>query len=125
MGILERIASRLAADPERIRAQEVRGYCSAMDEVQQIAESRARIKARVVGIVQSIKVIPGRDYSMFEIEINDGTDQVVGIWYGRREIPGITLGRPVIFEGTMIKSGERRTPYMVNPAYHLVGAEAL
>lgn len=78
----------------------------------------------MVGIVQSIKVIPRSYSSVLEIEIYDGTDELVGVWYGRNEIPGISLGRPVIFEGTMVKTPERKTLFMINPAYHLVG-EAL
>lgn len=113
------------ANPEQIRSQEVRSFVRGISDVNQIAESRTRRQARVVGIVQSIKVTPRGQTAILEIEIYDGTDELLGVWYGRREIPGIALGRPVIFEGTMTKTADRVRPYMINPAYHLVGAEAL
>lgn len=125
MGLLQRLGARLVAEPEQIRNQEVRSYCSDISQVGQIAECRSRAHCRVAGIVQSLKVIPHNHRAILEIEIFDGTDELVGVWYGRREIPGIDLGRPVVFEGTMMKAQERRAPYMINPAYHLVGTEAL
>jgi hypothetical protein len=125
MGLLQKIGARLTADPDQIRDQEVRSFCTQLHDVAQIAEVRPRTRTRLVGIVQSIKVIPRGTTSILEIEIFDGTDSLLGVWYGRREIPGIALGRPVILEGTTMKTPDRSTLYMINPAYHLVGTEAL
>lgn len=125
MGILQRLGSKLTAHPDQLRDQEVRAFCGGLPGVEQIAAIRPRQRTRLAGIVQSIKVIPRGSTAILEIEIDDGTDQLIGVWYGRREIPGIALGRPLIVEGTTMKTYDRDSLYMINPAYHLVGTDAL
>lgn len=122
MGLLQRFRDRLSESPQRLRAQEVRAICAELAGIQQIGESRPRTKPRVAGVVQSMKMVPHENTTLLEVDIYDGTDEITGVWYGRSEIPGITLGRPLILEGT-IRRGDDGRLQMINPAYHLVPAD--
>ncbi|MFN2610906.1 MAG: DNA-binding protein, partial [Actinomycetota bacterium] len=92
MGFFKRFGERLTESPEQFHAQQIRGWCGTIFGVDQIAECRPRTRRRVAGVVESIKVIPRSDTSTLEIEIYDGTDTIVGVWFGRRKIPGVDLG---------------------------------
>src|SRR5918999_643373 len=118
MGLFQKMSEA----PEQLRAQEIRKFCSAIAGVQQIAECRARTRPRIVGVVQSIMVDPRTNPSTLRIEIYDGTDEITGVWYGRREIPGIGLGRPLVLEGT-VRTNANGTLEIMNPAYALVPAD--
>ena len=123
MGLFKRLGEKLAAPPEQLRAQEIRKWCDEIHDVQQIGVLRPRCKARVAGIVQSIKVVPRDQTCTFEVQVYDGTDEVVGVWLGRRRIPGIELGRGLILMGTLGRYG-RGPMTIINPAYELLPAEA-
>lgn len=120
MGVFKRFGERLSETPEQLQAQETRAWCAEIVGVEQIAECRARTRRRVAGVVESIKVIPRRVTTTLEIEIYDGTDHIVGVWYGRRKIPGIDLGKRLILEGTIavVDGGDRLQ--IINPAYELI-----
>lgn len=122
MGILKKLGQRLSEHPDHLRAQGIRTQCGRIDGVEQIAVIRPRTKARVVGVVQSIMVVPrgpGR-YSL-EVQIYDGTDEVTAVWLGRRRIAGIDLGSGLILNGTIGRFGDDRLK-MINPAYQLLPA---
>jgi hypothetical protein len=123
MGLLKRIGERLAAPPEQLRAQEIRKWCDEIDNVEQIGVCRPRHQARVAGIVQSIKVVPRESSCTFEVQVYDGTDEVVGVWLGRRRIPGIELGRGLILKGTLGRFGGGPLT-IINPEYELLPPEA-
>lgn len=123
MGFFRRIGEKLTAPPDQLRAQEIRSLCGRLPAVEQIGVCRPRSRVRVAGIVQSIKVVPGDQTCTFEVQIYDGTDEIVGTWFGRRGIPGIDLGRGIILEGTLGKLG-RGGLRIINPSYELLPAEA-
>lgn len=123
MGLFKRLGERLAAPPEQLRAQEIRKWCDDIGDVEQIGVCRARQRARVAGIVQTIKVVPLDSSTSLEVQIYDGTDEVVGIWFGRRRIPGIELGRGLILKGTLGRYG-RGPLTIINPEYELLPAES-
>lgn len=122
MGILEKLGARLTESPEQIRAQEIRRFCGDVQAVQQIAECRPRFLAKVVGIVESIKYDPGDSLPRLEVRVYDGTDEIVGVWFGRKEIKGIRLGRPLLLRGTIVGGGTDRLQ-MMNPSYELLPPE--
>ena len=119
MGIFKRLGDRLSEGPEQLRAQEIRLVCSDLPGVEQIAVCRPRSRPKVAGVVQSVTVDPRGEPPILKIEVFDGTDHVVGVWYGRRSIPGISLGKPLILQGTMRKSSDGDFE-MINPSYELV-----
>ncbi|MGH2732035.1 MAG: OB-fold nucleic acid binding domain-containing protein [Actinomycetota bacterium] len=120
MGFLK----RLGLDEDRLRAQEIRSWAAKVPGVDQIAVCRPRSRARVVGIVQSIKVIPQEDTTRLEVQIFDGTDEITGVWFGRRRIPGIDLGKGLVMEGT-IGNSRKRILEILNPEYQLLPASDL
>jgi hypothetical protein len=118
MGVMG-IFQRISAPPDQLRAQEVRKSCRPIERVQQIAECRTRSRPRVAGVVQSITIDPRTQPPTLRVEIYDGTEEIVGVWYGRREIPGVALGHPLVLEGTVRRNIEGGFEIM-NPAYELV-----
>ncbi|MGH2768845.1 MAG: OB-fold nucleic acid binding domain-containing protein [Acidimicrobiales bacterium] len=112
---------RLSEPDEHLHSQEVRNWVSRVPGVEQVAVVRPRTRARVAGIVQSIKVVPQQETSRLEVEVYDGTDEITGVWWGRRRILGIELGRGIILEGT-IGRADGRGLQMINPAYELLPA---
>lgn len=121
MGLFKRVGERLNETPEQFQAQEIRLWCGEIPGVEQIAECRPRTRRRVAGIVESIKVIPRQDTSILEVHIFDGTDEITGVWYGRRKIPGIDLGERLILEGT-VSTTDRKGLRIINPSYEIVPA---
>lgn len=119
---MRRFGEKLAETPEQFHAQEIRGWCGEIPGVEQIAECRPRTKRRVAGVVESIKVIPRLETSTLEVEIYDGTDNIVGVWFGRRKIPGVDLGKRIILEGTIGTFGGTALK-IINPSYEIVPAE--
>lgn len=119
MGLFKRLGERLSAPPEQLRAQEIRKWCDEIEDVEQIGVCRLRSKARVAGIVQSIKVVPADGSCALEVQVYDGTDEVVGRWFGRRRIPGIELGRGLIMQGTLARAGNGPLT-IINPEYELL-----
>jgi hypothetical protein len=57
------------------------------------------------------------------VQVYDGTDEVLGVWFGRRRIPGIELGRGLILKGTLGNFGNRPL-VIINPEYELLPAES-
>ncbi|HLF70293.1 MAG TPA: OB-fold nucleic acid binding domain-containing protein [Actinomycetota bacterium] len=117
--MFKRFGDRLAETPEQHHAQEIRLWCAELDAVEQIAECRPRTRRRVAGVVESIKVKPMEHTSVLEVQIFDGTDRIMGVWFGRQQIPGVDLGQRLILEGTMATfKGEMLQ--IINPAYEIV-----
>lgn len=119
MGILSRLGERLSETPDQIHAQNTRAWCAEVEGVERIAECRARTHRRVVGVVESIKLIPSEFGHKLEVQIYDGTDRLVGVWLGCRTIPGIDLGSSIVMEGTVGTFGSGVLT-MINPAYELL-----
>lgn len=118
--MFEKLGALLTETPDQSRAQEIRRICRGIAVVQQIAECRPRTKAKVVGLVESIKFDPGETYPRLEVRIYDGTDEIVAIWFGRKQIRGIRLGMPLLLMGTTVGAPGGKLQ-MMNPYYDLVG----
>lgn len=118
MGIFRRFEG-LSESEEKLHAQEVRVWVGSVPGVEQIAECRPRTRVKVAGLVESIKVVPSDTCPRLEIQIFDGTDQITGVWIGRRHIEGIDLGQGVVLEGTMQRSSKDILE-IINPAYELL-----
>lgn len=116
------IFGKLSETSEELHAQQTREWCSEIDGVQEASECQARTRRKVAGVVESIKLIPTASSQTLEVTIYDGTDRMVGVWLGRRAIPGIDLGSRLLLEGTIgaFKSGPLQ---IINPAYELLPVE--
>jgi hypothetical protein len=119
MGLLGRLGTRLSETSDEIHAQETRKWCEGVEGVEQIASCYPRTRTKVVGIVESIKLIPTAFGHSLEVQIFDGTDRLVGVWLGTRSIPGIDLGTSLILEG-VVGNLDAGLPKLINPAYQLL-----
>ena len=68
--------------------------------------------------VKRISLVPGDSYDSLEALLTDGTGEVLGVWTGRRSIPGMGLGTRMVVRGVLTKAAVARR--MVNPAYEFV-----
>ncbi|MGI8425987.1 MAG: OB-fold nucleic acid binding domain-containing protein [Actinomycetota bacterium] len=119
MGFFKSTSTALE-DPQGDAAK-LREWCAQMPGIEQISNCCIRDHKRVAGVVESIKLVPREHTCLLQVEIFDGSDRITGIWYGRRKIPGIDLGRRIILEGTMCWLEDSRLQ-IINPAYELLAA---
>jgi hypothetical protein len=84
-----------------------------------IAELRFRQRARVAGRVRSVRVQPWSDVPSLECSLTDASGgELMLVFLGRREIPGIRTGTQIVAEGMV---GDRRGSLaMLNPDYELL-----
>lgn len=108
-------------ETEELHKQETLEWCSEIPGVDRAEDCRERSRKRIAGIVESIRLIPTSTSNTLEVTIFDGTDRIVGVWLGRKSIPGVNLGSHVILEGTVgsFRSGPLQ---IINPAYELLPA---
>jgi|GEM_PF-75487 len=90
--------------------------------VQPIDGCKSGTRTRVAGTVESIKLTPGANTCLLEVQISDGTSRITGVWYGRRHIPGVSLGTAMVLEGTV--AATPKTFQIMNPAYELLPGKA-
>lgn len=57
----------------------------------------------------------------FQITVTDGTENVIVVFLGRRQIPGVIPGRKINLTGRIILN--RQHPMMFNPRYALLPFE--
>lgn len=125
MGFFSKLQSKLAEPPEAFEARSIKDWCDGLGGITPIVDAEPRTRARVAGVVQSIKVVPGEDTSTLEVSVYDGTGEVIGVWVGRKRIKGIDLGAHIAFEGTLGEiDAARGTPTLkiLNPSYDLLPA---
>lgn len=72
----------------------------------------------VSGVVQALSLRPRATVPALEIDVYDGSGRVRVVWLGRRSIPGIDAGRPIIITGRLTKPDGMPTIY--NPRYQLL-----
>jgi RecG-like helicase len=84
-----------------------------------IGEVRWRDRVRVQGRVRSVRVESLRDgLATLECTVVDGTGGLTATFMGRRQVPGVHVGRRIEVEGTVIES--RGELAIMNPEYTLL-----
>ncbi|MGQ0679628.1 MAG: OB-fold nucleic acid binding domain-containing protein [Actinomycetota bacterium] len=115
MGILE----KLNESDEQIHAHNTREWCRELPGILDASRCEPGARCKIAGVVESIKLVPNRFSQTLEVTLFDGTDRMVGVWLGRRSIPGIDLGSRIVLEGTV--GAFRPGPLqIINPAYELL-----
>jgi hypothetical protein len=80
-------------------------------------------KAVVEGRVYAVEIRPVEQNTVLAAEIADSTGQLTALFYGRSHIPGLDCGARVRFRGRVgLPDG---SPVMINPAYELLGPQAV
>ncbi len=121
MGLFRKVGELLQDDPEQDDAPKLRAWSENVPGADRISNCRPRSHKRVAGVVESIKLTPRANTCLLQVEVFDGTDHIRGIWYGRRKIPGIELGRRLVLEGTVVDP-DGTGLQIINPEYELVSA---
>lgn len=107
----------MAQSPEALRDEDLRRWRGQrFPDVAPIADLRARHPATCVGVVQRIRVVPGRS---LEVTIEDGTARLTAVFAGRTNLPGLDLGTGMRLSGTVAvdADGQRR---ILNPSWSFV-----
>jgi hypothetical protein len=105
------------ANAEDMHARELRqttreGRCNL------IADSVDRTPVRLRGTLKTVTLRPRGGVPALEAELFDGSDSIVLVWLGRREIAAISPGRSLEVEGRIGQHGGDRIIY--NPRYTLL-----
>ena len=83
-----------------------------------IADVRFRRRARVEGRVRSLRVQPLAAAPSIEVVLVDDTGALSAVFFGRREIPGVSVGSHMRVEGMAGESRGRLA--LLNPTYELL-----
>ncbi len=84
----------------------------------EIADAPMRELVRVTGKIRAIRMQPQAGVPTLHARIDDGTGELTVVFLGRRQIPGIEVGRVVVAEGVV--SEARIGRQMLNPVYRLL-----
>ena len=83
-----------------------------------IADCSDRTPVRLRGTLKTVTLRPRGGVPALEAELFDGSDSLVLVWLGRREIAAISPGRSLEVEGRIGRHGGDRIIY--NPRYTLL-----
>jgi len=93
-------------------------YCDRLG-VTSMDHITARTPTRVAGEIRAVRIVPRAGAPAVEVSVSDGRGSVVGVFLGRRKIPGMSPGHRVMFSGVPGQDGNRYLVY--NPEYELLG----
>lgn len=77
-----------------------------------------RQPACVCGLLRSVTLRPRSGTPALVAELYDGSGTLTIVWLGRRQIPGIEVGRRIRIRGRVAQRDGR--PIVFNPAYELL-----
>jgi hypothetical protein len=92
-------------------------YCDRLG-VTSMDHITARTPTRVAGEIRAVRIVPRAGAPAVEVSVSDGRGSVVGVFLGRRKIPGMSPGHRVLFSGVPGQDGNRYLVY--NPEYELL-----
>jgi amino acid transporter len=82
-----------------------------------IRDAQFRQRVRVAGKVYSMRVQPWSGVAALELTLIDDTGAIAVVFFGRRQLAGVTAGSKLVVEGVV---GEHRGKMaMLNPAYSI------
>jgi hypothetical protein len=116
MGLRDRLRG-LQADTVTIDQERLSGRYGGVGATP-IAEAPLRTPVHVAGEITSIRVVPRAGSPSLEVSVNDGTGLAVGVFTGRRSIPGITPGRGIALKG--VARQDHKRILLMNPSYQLL-----
>ncbi|HEY1971766.1 MAG TPA: OB-fold nucleic acid binding domain-containing protein [Pseudonocardia sp.] len=115
-GLLRKFLRKLTSDVEDLDADDLTKDTE-KSGAQRACDCRCGDEVTVVGRLRSVELSPKDSAATLEAELFDGTDDVILIWVGRREIAGIEPGRKIKVRGRMAIRNGRKVLY--NPHYEL------
>jgi hypothetical protein len=115
---LGKAMKRLTKPVDELDREALERYCDELG-VTPMDRVAARRPSRVAGEIRAVRIVPRAGAPALEVTVSDGRGSVVGVFLGRRKIPGMSPGRRVLFSGVAGKDGNRFLVY--NPEYQLLG----
>jgi RecG-like helicase len=118
-----KLLNRRAKAAEAARAAEAKLVMEelgrlALTDVEPIDGVRWRRRVKVAGRVRAMRVQPWAEIASLELTLGDGSASITVVFLGRRQIPGIRLGSPLVVEGMV--STIRGQLAIMNPEYQLL-----
>ena len=102
----------MAFDPSVSRDADLRVWREQFTDAQPISELQPRQRGTCVGVVEKIRLDPGRQ---LEVTVEDGSGRLTAIFTGRSNLPGLELGAALRLTGTV--AGANGTAEMRNPTW--------
>ena len=115
---LGKAMKRLTKGVDDLDREALGAYCDSLGATP-MDRVAARRPSRVAGEIRAVRIVPRAGAPAMEVTVSDGRGSVVGVFLGRRKIPGMSPGRRVLFSGVAGKDGNRYLVY--NPEYQLLG----
>lgn len=88
----------MAFDPSVTRDADLRVWRDQFTDATPIGELRSRQRQTCVGVVEKIRLDPGRQ---LEVTIDDGSGRLTAVFTGRSNLPGLELGAGLRLTGTV------------------------
>ncbi len=117
MGRLREFVHRLVTPVDEIEREELAAFCDRMSTTS-IVDVEPRKRVRIVGEIEYVRTVPRAGAPSLEVGISDGHDRVLAEFLGRRNVPGLQVGRRLIISG--VAAPEGRIHRIVNPEYELL-----
>jgi hypothetical protein len=115
---LGKAMKRLTRPVDELDREALGKYCDRLG-VTPMDHVTARTPTRVAGEIRAVRIVPRAGAPAVEVTVSDGRGSVVGVFLGRRKIPGMSPGHRVLFSGVAGRDGNRYLVY--NPEYELLG----
>ena len=115
-GLMTRI-QRLFSSAEELEAEELQERTEELGATP-VRDCADRRRAVVAGTVRTVTLQPRAGSPALEAELFDGSDSLMLVWLGRREIAAISPGRAIEVQGRIGTHGDDRVIY--NPRYTLM-----
>jgi len=80
----------------------------------ELGEAPDRTRIVIQGTVRDVEIVPWAGAPVLEVSLEDGTDSVTLVFFGRRGLSGIQPGRRLAAQGTIGRHRGRRV--ILNPA---------
>ena len=116
MGLRDRL-KRTTSSLEELHTDRLKQRFGSLS-TQPIAGCPLRVRVRLGGEVQRMRMVPRAGSPTFEVTISDGSGEAIAIFTGRRSLAAMEHGTGVIIEG--VAHLEHGRPVLLNPAYTLL-----
>ena len=115
---MKKLVERLTKPVEDLDREKLVEFCSSQSDTTSCSGLTARTSHKVVGEVQSVRVVPRAGAPSLEVTVTDGQGYVVGVFFGRKKLAGLSPGRRLVLEGVVAPEGSRN--FIYNPIYELL-----
>ena len=106
----------MASDPVSARDEDLRAWRAQYSGATPIGQLVARQRQTCVGVVNRIRIVPGK---RLEVTVEDGSGEVTAVFGGRSHLPGLELGTGIRLSGT-VAIDERGALSIRNPSWDFV-----